>query len=67
VAGTGFETTTKTSGNMGVSENPGAKSDVIFNDSANFSPDLAEVIAAWPKLPEEVREKIVAVVQEAAE
>jgi hypothetical protein len=42
----------------------GAKSVAFISQLGDFSPDLAEVIAAWESLSEPVRQKIVAMVRE---
>jgi hypothetical protein len=41
----------------------GAKSGALEAHLGDFPPDLVMVISAWPKLPETVRENIVAMVR----
>jgi hypothetical protein len=59
---TRFEHSPKSSGNMGFSEIGGTKSGTLGAQFGDFPPDLVTVINAWSKLPEEVQQKIVAIV-----
>jgi hypothetical protein len=63
VAGTGTEHPSDSSGNQGVALQGGAKSGALSGDSAISDPDLLAVVAAWPTLPEAVRQRVVAMVQ----
>ena len=57
----GVEQRANSSGNQGVALQGGAKSGALSGDSAP-DPDLMAVVAAWPTLPEAVRQKIVGMV-----
>jgi len=65
VAEAGLERTANSSGNTGHSEKGGAESGASSGDSAPIDPNLTAVVAAWPDLPETVRQTIVAAVRAA--
>ena len=48
---------------MALSETGDVKSDVICAKCHDIDPDLAVVVAAWPKLPEAVKRQVVATVR----
>jgi hypothetical protein len=52
-------------GKTGVPQESGAESGASIGDSHPVDPDLAEVIAAWPGLPEAIRRKVVALLRQA--
>jgi hypothetical protein len=62
----GHEHPAKSSGNQGVTLQGGAKSGALSGDSASIDPDLAEVIRAWPTLPEATRRQVVTLVIKAS-
>jgi hypothetical protein len=66
VAEAGLERTANSSGNTGHSEKGGAESGASCGDSRPIDPDLMAVIAAWPDLPETVRQSIMAAVRAAS-
>jgi hypothetical protein len=59
----GLERTPKLSEKQGVSARGGAESGAGGAWKASIDPDLGELIAAWPALPEEVKAGILAIVQ----
>jgi integrase len=65
VTPTGTEHIANSSGNQGVALQGGAKSGALGDDSADFPPDLAEVVAAWPTMPATARQRVLALVREA--
>jgi hypothetical protein len=62
---TALEHPTNSSGNQGGALQSGAKSGALSGDSAPSDADLAAVVAAWPTLPEAVRQQVVATVEAA--
>jgi hypothetical protein len=82
VAGTGFETSSVTSGNQYTTEQSGAESGAVgapearsdaSDDAAHFptdpldDPELREVAEAWPTLADAVKARIVALIRSAGE
>jgi hypothetical protein len=65
VTPTGFEQAPDSAENRGDAVRRDAKSDALSGDSGAIAPDLAAVVAAWPRLPEAVRRHVLALVQEA--
>jgi hypothetical protein len=65
VGGTGLEHPSKSSGFPGYLPEGGAESGAVGAQSAQFPPDLAAVVAAWPDLPETVRREVVGLVRAA--
>jgi hypothetical protein len=62
----GAEQGPDSSENQGVALPGGAESSASSGDSASIDPDLTNIIAAWPGLPEAVRQQVVAMVREVA-
>jgi hypothetical protein len=62
---TGSEHPPESLDNSHVPESRGAESGALGGDSIPFSPDLVQVITAWPQLPEAMRAGIVAMVRAA--
>ena len=62
----GLEPTQETPGNTAIEPGGGAKSGALFQPGGCGDADLARVVSAWPGLPEDVRQSILAAVQEAS-
>ncbi len=52
---------------MNIPETGGTLSGTLSDGFGDFPPDLVEVIAAWPAVPEEARRQVVAIVQAATQ
>ena len=65
MAGTGSEHPQETSGNTKVAPQGAAKCAAVDAQSAPVDARLAEVIDAWPALPEEIKAGILAMVKAA--
>ena len=66
VAEAGLEPTSFSSGKTPVSGTGGAESGAVGAENAPIDPDLANIIDAWPTLPEGVKAGITAMVEGAA-
>jgi hypothetical protein len=64
--GQGIRTTPKNTGKTGVADETGANSGALSAESIAADPDLLELAAAWPTLPDEVKAGIMAAVRAAA-
>ena len=62
----GLEPTQETPGKTAIEPDGGAKSGALFQPGGCTDADLAAVVAAWPTLPEDVRQSILRAVQEAS-
>jgi len=61
----GIEPSPESSGNGGTGDQGGAECGARDARKAEFSPDLAAVVEAWPKLPEAIRAGILAMIRAA--
>ena len=59
----GIRTPLENTGKTGFSDQSGAKSGALAAREAPSDPDLAELIDAWPTLPEAIRAGILAMVR----
>ena len=59
---TGLEPPTKNTGKTGVPDQSGAECGALGAREAQFDPELAAVVDAWPALPEPVKAGILAMV-----
>jgi len=65
VEAAGIEPDPKSSGNSGGDDQSGAECGALDAKKADFDPDLAVVVEAWPKLPEAIRAGILAMIRAA--
>jgi hypothetical protein len=65
VGGTGFEPPAKLSEKTPFASTGGAESGALGSEIDSLDPGLAEVVKAWPTLPEAVRADILAMVRAA--
>ena len=63
MAEAGLEGSSKYSGKTGVSERGGAESGARDAQTGPIDDDLAELIAAWPGLPNDVKADVLAMVK----
>ena len=61
----GIEPAPKSSGNQGVGNQSGAECGALNAQRAEFPPDLAAVVDAWPTLPAAIRTAILAMLDAA--
>ncbi|MBM4225847.1 MAG: hypothetical protein FJ167_13985, partial [Gammaproteobacteria bacterium] len=62
----GFEPSANLSQNLNNSQQGGAKCGALDSESRPIDPELAELVAAWPTLPEPIRAGILAMVRAAS-
>jgi len=63
MAAQGLEHPSNSSGKTGVAAESGAESGALGAQNGGFEPELVEVVAAWPGLAPEVRERIVGLIR----
>jgi hypothetical protein len=64
-SGEGFEDSANSPRFLGAALSRNAESDALFGDSASQDPRLVALVAAWPMIPEPVKQRVVAIVQAA--
>jgi hypothetical protein len=65
VEAAGIELPQESAGNWSAAEQSGAKSGALDKQNGPFDAELAEVVQAWPNLPEAIRAGILAMVRAA--
>ena len=59
---TGLEHLAKTPGKTSVSNSSGAESGAVVDEIGPIDPDLRRIVEAWPRLTEDVKEDLLAMI-----